>query len=218
MDNIKGVLGMKKKILCLLLIGLCTFRIGCPVHAVEEYDEWNYSEDYTEDEYYDENEYYNEYYYNEENDYTEENNEYYEDNTEYYYEDESEPLTEESIIEETSAEEVTEISVAEESVSEMPSEISEEKSVAGEVSITESSIAEESPVPEISEPKILNLAFTAPKEEPKVNRISGTALWAIVFVLTVFSIIFLPRTRGIEFIKDRYRYRKAKKITKRHIR
>ena len=224
---------MKKKIISLILVCLCTFGIGCPVHAEEEYDnEWDYTEEYTENEYYDEY-YYNEndeYYYNENDDYSEES---YDGNTEYY--EESQELTQESYTEENYTEEPTEetsvteeiavteeISVIQESVvSEISLESSEEKSVASEIGTKESSIDEIMEEPEmtgISEPKILNLAFTAPKEEQQTNRMSGTDLWCIMFVLTVFSIIFLPKTGGIELIKDRYRYRKAKKITKRHIR
>ncbi len=219
---------MNKKIICLMLVFMCTFGISCTVHAEEEYDnEWNYTDEYTENEYDEnnENEYYDEYYYNEE-DYIVESSE--EENTEYYYEEPTEEnpveeTTEEiSVTEEVSVTEeisvIEETSVIEESVSEMPSEVSEEKSLVTEVSRMESIIDEELEVSVNSEPRILNLAFTAEKEDKKVNKISGTALWGIVFVLTVFSIIFLPRTRGIEFIKDRYRFKKAKKITKRHIR
>ena len=206
---------MKKKIICLTLIFLCMFGISFTVHAEDEYydDEWEQTEEYTEDE----NEYYDEYYYND--DYTDEN---YEDDTEYYEEENQEyPVEEiieenpvEEIIEESPVEEVieessVEESSAEESISGMTSEVSKEESSQIETSFDEISQTEE--------PKILNLAFNVKKEENKSNIVSGTVLWGIVFVLAVFSIIFLPRTKGIEFIKDRYRYRKSKKITKLHI-
>ena len=75
---------MNKKIISLILVCLCMFGIGCPVHAEEEY---------TEDEYNNEYEYYDEYYYNEDDNYTEENYEY--DDTEYYEENYTEEPTEE---------------------------------------------------------------------------------------------------------------------------
>ena len=220
---------MKKKIICLTLIFLCMFGISFTVHAEDEYydDEWEQTEEYTEDE----NEYYDEYYYND--DYTDEN---YEDDTEYYYEEENQEYPVEEIIEESPIEEVIEESPIEEVIEESPveevieespvekviEESSAEESISGmtsEVSKEESSQIETSfyEISQTEEPKILNLAFNVKKEENKSNIVSGTVLWGIVFVLAVFSIIFLPRTKGIEFIKDRYRYRKAKKITKLHI-
>ena len=215
---------MKKKIICLTLIFLCMFGISFTVHAEDEYydDEWEQTEEYTEDE----NEYYDEYYYND--DYTDEN---YEDDTE-YYEEENQEYPVEEIIEENPVEEIIEESPVEEVIEESPveevieessvEESSAEESISGmtsEVSKEESSQIETSfdEISQTEEPKILNLAFNVKKEENKSNIVSGTVLWGIVFVLAVFSIIFLPRTKGIEFIKDRYRYRKAKKITKLHI-
>ena len=76
-------------------------------------------------------------------------------------------------------------------------------------------------VSEVSKPavqRVVNIADEAKKEDNTANEISGNVMWGIIFILLIFCIIFLPRTRGMEFVKDRYRYRKAKNITRRHIR
>ena len=183
-----------RKAICIILAVMGVFWINMNVHAEEYDEEWDYTEEYEDYE-----------------DYGEESEEYIEES---YYEEES--VTEEISVTEESVTE--EISVAEESVTEQPSEISKEESVSSAVSKAEESVAEKSEISKVYEPKVLNVAMTAEKEDNNGNSVSGMVMWGIVFLLMVVCIIFIPRESGISSIKDRYRYRKAKKISERHIR
>ena len=218
------------KFVCIILSSMLIFCMSVNVYADEEdYEDTDNNEEYYYEEYEDEyNDEYEEYDYKESEEYIEESYE------EYYYEEEtvseisqeivaevSEEISQEAVeevIEEISETVIEEISPAADNSTEQ-SEVSEkkkeEKSLVSEIS----EIKEE--VSEISKPavqRVLNIADDVKEEDSTANEISGNVMWGIRFILLIFCIIFLPRTRGMEFVKDRYRYRKAKNITRRHIR
>ena len=189
------------KFVCMILSSMLIFCMSVNVYADEEdYEETDNNEEYYYEEY--EDEYNDEY---EEYDYKE-SEEYIEESYEEYYEEETVSEISEEVSEEISQEVVTEVS----------EEISE--TVIEEVSPVAESSIEKSEVSKPAVQRVVNIADEAKKEDNTANEISGNVMWGIIFILLIFCIIFLPRTRGMEFVKDRYRYRKAKNITRRHIR
>ena len=189
------------KFVCMILSSMLIFCMSVNVYADEEdYEETDNNEEYYYEEY--EDEYNDEY---EEYDYKE-SEEYIEESYEKYYEEETVSEISEEVSEEISQEVVTEVS----------EEISE--TVIEEVSPVAESSIEKSEVSKPAVQRVVNIADEAKKEDNTANEISGNVMWGIIFILLIFCIIFLPRTRGMEFVKDRYRYRKAKNITRRHIR
>ena len=219
------------KFVCIILSSMLIFCMSINVYADEEdYEDTDNNEEYYYEEYEDDydDEYEEEYSYEESEEYIEESYE------EYYYEEEtvseisqeivaevSEEISQEAVeevieeISETVTEEVSPVAEVSTEQSEVSEKKTEEKSLVSEIS----AIKEE--VSEVSKPavqRVVNIADDVKEEDSTANEISGNVMWGIIFILLIFCIIFLPRTRGMEFVKDRYRYRKAKNITRRHIR